>query len=59
MDKQAFVMKFRSPVPPADGGYPGFNPRVEKAKGMVIERDAAVKMRDGVKIYADVFRRAK
>ncbi len=59
MDNQSFEMKFRPPVPLNEGGYPGFNPRTEKAKGMVIERDAAVTMRDGVKIYVDIFRPEK
>jgi uncharacterized protein len=47
---------FRKPVPPGEGGYPGFNPRTERVKGMVIERDVAVAMRDGVKLYIDIFR---
>jgi predicted acyl esterase len=56
MDNRSFDMKFRPPVPLSEGGYPGFNPRVERAKGMIIERDVTVAMRDGVKIYADIFR---
>jgi predicted acyl esterase len=56
MGRQSFEMIFRKPVPLSDGGYPGFNPRTEKAKGMIIERDLAVTMRDGVKIYIDLFR---
>ena len=56
MGRQNFEMIFRKPVPLSDGGYPGFNPRTEKAKGMIVERDLAVTMRDGVKIYIDLFR---
>ena len=56
MSDQKFTMVFRDPVPPTEGGYPGFNPRTEKAKGMIIEYDAAVTMRDGLKIYIDIFR---
>jgi hypothetical protein len=37
-------------------GYPGFNPRIERADGMVIERDVSVSLRDGVIIYVDIFR---
>lgn len=50
------AMKFWKGVPPAEGGYPGFNPRTKKANGIICEYDVAVTMRDGVKIYADVFR---
>ena len=56
MSDQKFEMAFREPVPPKEGGYPGFNPRTEKAEGMIIQYDVAVKMRDGVKIYIDVYR---
>jgi predicted acyl esterase len=56
MSDQKFKMVFRDPVPPAEGGYPGFNPRTEKVKGMMIEYDAAVAMRDGIKIYIDIYR---
>ncbi|MCX6010337.1 MAG: CocE/NonD family hydrolase [Chloroflexi bacterium] len=56
MASQKFEMVFTKGVPPAEGGYPGFNPRTEKADRMIIEYDVAVPMRDGVKIYVDVFR---
>jgi predicted acyl esterase len=56
MAKQPDDLLFTHPVPPEDGGYPGFNPRVEKAEGMIIEYDVAVPMRDGSVIYADVYR---
>jgi hypothetical protein len=32
---------FREPVPLSEGGYPGFNPRTERAKRMIIERGVA------------------
>ncbi|MCL5734425.1 MAG: CocE/NonD family hydrolase [Actinobacteria bacterium] len=43
-------------IPPEKGGYPGLNPRTEHKAGMIIEYDVAVPMRDGVRIYIDVFR---
>ena len=40
--------------------YPGFNPRsVETPEGLLIEYDVAVTMRDGVKMYVDIYRPAK
>jgi len=59
MQGKKVEMMFRKPVPPVEGGYPGFNPRIEKTKGLIIERDVAVAMRDGVKIYVDIFRPEK
>ena len=56
MPGQKFEMIFREPAPLSEGQYPGFNPRMERPRGMIIEYDTAVKMRDGVKIYIDVFR---
>jgi predicted acyl esterase len=56
MAKQPRDLVFKEAVSPFEGGYPGFHPRTEKASGMVIEYDVAVPMRDGVKIYADVYR---
>jgi len=53
---QGFEMVFRDPVPLAEGGCPKLNPRREKAQGMIIDYDVAVHMRDGIKIYADVYR---
>ena len=35
---------------------PPLNPRTERDGGMLIEYDTAVRMRDGVEIYVDVFR---
>jgi predicted acyl esterase len=59
MASQKFTMVFREPVPLSEGGYPGFNPRTEKTKGMIIERDVAVNMRDSIRIYIDIFRPEK
>lgn len=53
------AIKFWKGVPPTEGGYPGFNPRTEKANGIICEYDVAVTMRDGAKIYVDVFRPEK
>ena len=52
-------LSFWEGVPPAEGGYPGFKPRTKKEKGIVCDYDVAVKMRDGKKIYVDVFRPEK
>jgi predicted acyl esterase len=43
---------------PVGGGYPGLRPgrRVDQALGMVCEYDVPVTMRDGTKLYVDVFR---
>jgi predicted acyl esterase len=43
-------------IPPQDGGHPGLRPRTEHHAGMIMEYDVAVPMRDGKKIYIDVFR---
>ena len=56
MARQPYEMVFKEAVPPAEGGYPGLNPRTERTEGMIIEYDVAVTMRDGAKIYIDVFR---
>ena len=56
MAKQPEDLIFCKPVSLVEGGYPGFHPRTVKTQGMVIEYDVTVSMRDGVKIYADVYR---
>jgi predicted acyl esterase len=56
MTSQSFEMVFDKGRPPSEAGYPGLNPRTEKAEGMIIEYDVAVTMRDGIKIYIDVYR---
>lgn len=57
------VWKKRSPYfvkagPPEAKKYPGFNPRQVEADGLIIEYDVAVPMRDGVKMYIDIYRPA-
>ena len=44
--------------PLEERGYPGFNPRQVAADGLTIDYDVAVKLRDGVTIYADIYRPA-
>ncbi len=41
---------------PGRPSYPGFNPRKEITEGLVIDRDVALRLRDGTTIYVDVFR---
>ncbi|MFC2056996.1 CocE/NonD family hydrolase [Chloroflexota bacterium] len=59
MANQKFEMVFRESLPVTEGGYPGFNPRTERARGMIIERDVTMTLRDGVKINIDIFRPEK
>ncbi len=56
MAKHPDDLIFVPPVPLSESGYPGLRPRTERARGMVIEYDVAVPMRDGITIYADVYR---
>jgi predicted acyl esterase len=51
-------MAFRKTVPIDDpkSGYPGFAPGVTVADSILIERDVAVPMRDGIIIYTDIYR---
>ena len=56
MGSQNVDIIFKDPLPLSESEYPGFNPRTEKAKGMIMEYDCAVPMRDGKKIYIDLFR---
>ncbi|MGH3266701.1 MAG: CocE/NonD family hydrolase, partial [Trebonia sp.] len=51
-----FEIKFLPGVPPHEGGCPAVNSRVARVDGMVIEYDIAVRLRDGVEIYVDLFR---
>jgi predicted acyl esterase len=53
---RSFTRIFRAGKPPEEGQYPGFRPGSSIESGMVIERDVAVVLRDGVTIYVDVFR---
>jgi len=36
MDNQGFEMIFKEPTSLSGSEYPGFNPRTEKAKGVII-----------------------
>jgi predicted acyl esterase len=56
VDSPPFETIWRQGKPPADGGHPGLGHRILHEAGMEIERDAAIVLRDGVTIYADVFR---
>jgi predicted acyl esterase len=56
MFDQTYNLIFREPLPLDETEYPGFNPRTEKDKGMIIDYDIGVQMKDGVEIYIDVFR---
>jgi predicted acyl esterase len=49
-------IRFLPGVPPEEAGVPALNPRTERDGAMLIEYDTAVRMRDGVEIYVDVFR---
>ncbi|HLH70681.1 MAG TPA: CocE/NonD family hydrolase [Candidatus Dormibacteraeota bacterium] len=53
---EPFEILFRPGRPPEEGGHPGLRPRRVHEDGMLIEYDTAVPMRDGVRIYVDVFR---
>lgn len=56
MAKAPFEMIFQKGLPPEGRKYPGHGYRVLREQGMVIERDVAVPLRDGVKIYVDILR---
>jgi hypothetical protein len=58
MEKNSFEVRFTKGKAPAGGGYPGLRPgaRTDEALGMICEYDVAVTMRDGVKLYVNVFR---
>jgi predicted acyl esterase len=60
MKHAGFEYEFRPPLarPEARGGKPPVYRRTLES-GMIVERDLAVKMRDGVEIYIDVFRPAE
>jgi uncharacterized protein len=47
---------FRSPNDPRLLSYPGLNPRQEDLDGMIIDRDEAVQLSDGVTIYVDIYK---
>jgi putative CocE/NonD family hydrolase len=56
MGEEKFAISFRKGLPLLKGRYPGCNPRTVVEAGIKCEYDVAVPMRDGVKIYVDVFR---
>lgn len=56
MVKAPFKIITRPGTPPANHKYPGLRYRRTREHGMIIERDVAVPMRDGIKIYIDVHR---
>ncbi len=59
MEAKGFTYRFRAPVAAPEerkGAPPVYRRTVEN--DMIIERDVAVRMRDGVEIYVDVFRPA-
>ncbi len=43
---------------PKDRDYPGLNPRRQTSDGLVIDYDVAIRLRDGVTIYADIYQPA-
>jgi predicted acyl esterase len=53
---EKFETKYLPGLPPIEGGCPPLQRRTVQADGMVIDYDVPVAMRDGVEIYADVFR---
>lgn len=59
MNNEQALIRYRPPyaTPESRGATPP-NRRNEVAGGMLIERDVVITLRDGVRIYADVFRSA-
>ena len=55
MTKAPFEMIYRTGVPPAKHKYPGLKHRVNRTDGMLLERDVAVPMRDGVKLFPRIY----
>jgi predicted acyl esterase len=43
---------------PNGKGYPGFHPRSETVDGLTIDYDVQITLRDGVKVYTDIYRPA-
>ena len=45
-------------IDPAVRNYPGLNPRQQTVDGLVIDYDVALTLRDGTRIYTDIYRPA-
>jgi uncharacterized protein len=58
MSDQNWVTRFRKGLHPREAGRPAFGYSVEERDGLIIERDVAIPLRDGKKVYADIFRPA-
>jgi predicted acyl esterase len=56
MEKVRDVIFRKQVTHPREGKHPGFGYRVERDGDLFVERDVAVPMRDGIRIYADVIR---
>ena len=56
MGSEMFEIHFCDGLSLEKGKYPGLKPRTEISDGIIREYDIAVKMRDGVTIYVDLFR---
>ncbi|MDA8250616.1 MAG: CocE/NonD family hydrolase [Rhodospirillales bacterium] len=56
MDNAPFEMIFRQGRPPAEQKYPGHGHRLGMENGMLVERDVAVPLRDGARIYINIHR---
>ena len=59
MTTKNYQYRYRKPrsAPEERGGRPPVYRRIlENEHAMIIERDVAIRMRDGVTLYADVFR---
>ncbi|WP_431236015.1 CocE/NonD family hydrolase (plasmid) [Mycolicibacterium psychrotolerans] len=58
MPDRGFQRHYSDGIAPEKGKYPGHGYTCTVADGLLIERDVAVTMRDGVTIYVDLFRPA-
>ena len=56
MGSGEFNIQFHDGLSLEKGKYPGLKPRTEHSEGILCDYDVAVKMRDGITIYVDVFR---
>jgi predicted acyl esterase len=56
MSNAPFEMIYQKGLPPEERKYPGHGYRKSIEQGMIIERDVAVPLRDGVKMYVDILR---